>query len=85
MWVSHDREKQHAVELTVQLVVDESTRVLGIVEKELELSLLVNEDLEVRATVGALRIVFRHCIRCLRHFLAGWLPAGSIVRIGGCC
>ncbi|RQM12747.1 hypothetical protein DD237_007391 [Peronospora effusa] len=46
MWVSRDGEKKHAVELTVQVVVDESTRVVKIAEKELELSLLVNQDLE---------------------------------------
>ena len=47
MWVSRDGENQHAVELTVQVVVDESMRVLRIAETELELSLLVNENLEV--------------------------------------
>ncbi|KAE9095238.1 hypothetical protein PF010_g16783 [Phytophthora fragariae] len=46
MWVSQDGEKQRAVELTVQVVVEESTRVLKIAEKELELSLLENQDSE---------------------------------------
>ncbi|CAH0521643.1 unnamed protein product [Peronospora belbahrii] len=46
MWVSHDGEKQHAVRLTVQVVVDESTRVLKIAEKELELSRLTTQDSE---------------------------------------
>ncbi|KAL3665146.1 hypothetical protein V7S43_009776 [Phytophthora oleae] len=46
MWVSRDGEKQRPVELTVQVVVEESTRVLKIAEKELELSLLENQDSE---------------------------------------
>uniref|UniRef100_M4B803 Uncharacterized protein n=2 Tax=Hyaloperonospora arabidopsidis (strain Emoy2) TaxID=559515 RepID=M4B803_HYAAE len=44
MRVSQDGEKAHAVVLTVQVVVEESTRVLKIAEKELELSLLENQD-----------------------------------------
>lgn len=45
MWVSSDGEKQHPIELTVQVTVEESTRVLKITEKELELSLLEkNQD-----------------------------------------
>ncbi|KAL4145620.1 hypothetical protein PRNP1_013287 [Phytophthora ramorum] len=46
MQISRDGEKQRAVELTVQVVVEESTRVLKIAEKELELSLLENQDSE---------------------------------------
>ncbi|GMF46353.1 unnamed protein product [Phytophthora fragariaefolia] len=46
MWVSRDGEKQRAVELTVQVVVEDSTRVLKIAEKELEFSLLENQDSE---------------------------------------
>ncbi|KAG2512394.1 hypothetical protein BBO99_00008364 [Phytophthora kernoviae] len=44
MWVSRDGEKQRPVELTVQVVVEESTRVLKLTEKELELSLLESQD-----------------------------------------
>ncbi|RLN93901.1 hypothetical protein BBJ28_00014099 [Nothophytophthora sp. Chile5] len=44
MWVSRDGEKQRAVELTIQVVVEESTRVLKLVEKELEMSRLENQD-----------------------------------------
>ncbi|KAF1783297.1 Vacuolar protein sorting-associated protein 13, C-terminal [Phytophthora cactorum] len=50
MWVSRDGEKQHPVELTVQVVVEESTRVLKIAEKELELSLLESQDSEGEGT-----------------------------------
>ncbi|EGZ06968.1 hypothetical protein PHYSODRAFT_341128 [Phytophthora sojae] len=46
MWVSRDGEKPRPVELTVQVVVEESTRVLKIAERELELSLLENQDSE---------------------------------------
>ncbi|KAG7384122.1 hypothetical protein PHYBOEH_009644 [Phytophthora boehmeriae] len=44
MYVSRDGEKQRPVELTVQVVVEENTRVLKLAEKELELSLLESQD-----------------------------------------
>ncbi|ETO77436.1 hypothetical protein F442_07368 [Phytophthora nicotianae P10297] len=58
MWVSRDGEKQHPVELTVQVVVEESTRVLKIAEKELELSLLESQDSEGEGDVQHRRMLY---------------------------
>ena len=58
MWVSKDGEKQHAVELTVQVVVEENTRVLKIAEKELELSLLEKQDLKGEENLRHRRMLF---------------------------
>ncbi|KAL7998115.1 putative guanylate cyclase activating protein [Plasmopara halstedii] len=44
MWVSRDGEKKHPVELIAQVVVETSTRVLKITEKELELGLIESQD-----------------------------------------
>jgi len=58
MWVSRDGEKQRPVELTVQVVVEESTRVLKIAEKELEMSLLENQGSEGEGEFQHRRMLF---------------------------
>ncbi|CAI5744769.1 unnamed protein product [Peronospora destructor] len=58
MWISRDGEKQHAVELTVQVVVNESTRVVKIAEKEVKLSLLANQDSEEEGDLQHQRMLY---------------------------